>query len=86
MPKKPQKDLSFEQSMERLEEIVQELEGTLNLDKSLGLFEEGMKLAKNCQDKLDQAKGRVEKVMKDFSGREKIVPLTDDDISPENSD
>jgi len=81
MPKAPTKPTTFEKSLERLEQIVSELEeGSLSLDKSIDRFEEGMKLAKTCEDKLNEATGRVEKVMKDFAGKEKIVALSDEEL------
>jgi exodeoxyribonuclease VII small subunit len=52
---------SFEQRIERLERIVEQLEqGEAPLDESLKLFEEGIQLAKACQDQLEEAKERVE--------------------------
>lgn len=66
----------FEEAMARLEEIVSDLEGgELSLEKSLSSFEEGMKLAKICEDCLGEASGRVEKIMRDFAGTAKRVPL-----------
>ena len=45
---------NFEQSMQDLEKIVTELEkGDLNLDESVKKFEEGMKIAKKCNNMLD---------------------------------
>ena len=74
------KNTSFEQAMENLENMAQELEtGDLSLDQSISSFEQGMKLAKFCEDSLNAISGRVEKVMKDFSGKKKITPLTESD-------
>lgn len=71
-------EIPFEKAIERLESIVTDLEnGDLSLDQSLASFEEGMKLAKSCEDALTSATGRVEKIMKDFSGTEKWVELSD---------
>ncbi|EKD50965.1 MAG: hypothetical protein ACD_62C00384G0001 [uncultured bacterium] len=54
--------------MNDLRNIVVELEsGTLSLETSLDRFEQGMALAKTCEQKLGEATGRVEKIMKDFS-------------------
>lgn len=73
--------LSFEQAMEKLEVIVNDLEdGELSLEKSLASFEEGMGLAKQCEKMLNEASGKVEKIMKDFSGDEKRVALTEEEI------
>ena len=57
------KKLSFEQAMERLEEIVIILErGEAPLEESLSLFEEGAKLMKQCSDLLDKAEQKVTKL------------------------
>ena len=54
------KQQSFEESMERLEAIVARLEkGECGLDQSLKLFEEGAKLAGQCERLLDQAEQKV---------------------------
>jgi len=89
MTKKTDKEnnVSFEDAMSRLESIVSELEdGDLSLEKSLVSFEEGMKLAKVCDAKLSEASGRVEKIMKDFSGVEKRVPLTAEELPNSEED
>jgi exodeoxyribonuclease VII small subunit len=50
----------FEKAMERLEEIVESLEGgELSLEDSLEVFEEGMKLARFCSHKLEEAEKKV---------------------------
>ena len=55
------KKKSFEESMQRLEEIVTLLErGEAGLDQSLKLFEEGTKLAVGCTQMLDQAEQKVQ--------------------------
>ena len=52
---------SFEASLEALERIVQQLEqGDLPLEKSLELFEQGIGLSRQCQDRLNQAERRIE--------------------------
>lgn len=51
---------TFESSMMELEEVVAKLEaGDVTLDESLKLFEQGIKLAKSCQKKLDEAEKKV---------------------------
>jgi exodeoxyribonuclease VII small subunit len=53
-------DVSFEEAMARLEEIVKYLEsGNAPLDKSLEVFEEGVSLVKLCNKKLDSAEQKV---------------------------
>jgi exodeoxyribonuclease VII small subunit len=55
---------SFEDSIRRLSEIVETLEGgELPLEDSLRLFEEGVKLARSSQSTLDQAEKRVEELL-----------------------
>lgn len=55
----------FEDSLIRLDKIVQELEkGDVSLEKSLTLFEEGMKLSGACRKELEAAEGKVEILLK----------------------
>ena len=62
---KPKPELTFEKGLERLEKIVQELEhGELPLERSLELFEEGMKLSGNCRKQLEEAENKVEILVK----------------------
>jgi len=54
-------NVTFEQAMERLGEIVRRLEeGDLALEDAMKLFEEGVKLAADCAKKLNEAQGRLE--------------------------
>ena len=51
---------NFEESMKKLEGIVTELEnGNLNLDESVKKFEEGMKIAKQCNTILEAAEKKI---------------------------
>jgi len=57
--------LKFEESLQRLERIVADLEkGEVSLEKSLTLFEEGMELSGQCRKELEQAEGKVEILLK----------------------
>lgn len=57
--------LKFEESLQRLEKIVADLEkGEVSLEKSLTLFEEGMQLSGQCRKELEQAEGKVEILLK----------------------
>ncbi|NMB21248.1 MAG: exodeoxyribonuclease VII small subunit [Firmicutes bacterium] len=59
-------ELKFEEALGRLEEIVRKLEqGEALLDEALVLFEEGVKLARFCNEKLDQAEAKIEMMMGD---------------------
>jgi exodeoxyribonuclease VII small subunit len=67
---------SFESSLEELERIVRELEqGELPLERSLELFEQGVKLSRECQDRLNQAERRIEVLMRDSQGRSVTRPF-----------
>lgn len=53
-------NLSFEEALTKLEQIVQELErGNLALDRALEAFEEGVRLVRFCQAKLSLAEGKI---------------------------
>ena len=57
---KKEENKSFEELMENLENIVQELEkGDLNLDDSVTKFEEGMKISKECNKILESSEKRI---------------------------
>ncbi len=52
--------MDFEKKLNRLEEIVQKMEkGDLALDESLKLFEEGVKLSRECHQRLNEAESKV---------------------------
>jgi exodeoxyribonuclease VII small subunit len=70
------KPKTFETSLEELERIVRELEqGELPLEKSLELFEQGVKLSRECQERLNQAERRIEVLMRDNQGRSVVRPF-----------
>ena len=54
------KEINFEDTMKKLENIANELEkGDLDLDTSVSKFEEGMKLSKKCNEILENAEKRI---------------------------
>lgn len=56
----------FEESLEKLEEIVRRMEaGEMTLEESLKAFEEGIKLSRLCMKKLDEADRRVELLLRE---------------------
>ena len=60
MAKENKENISFEDTMKQLEQIVTELEkNDLDLDTSVTKFEEGMKLSKQCSQMLDDAEKRI---------------------------
>ena len=67
------KPKSFEASLEALEQIVHQLEkGDLPLEKSLELFEDGIRLSRQCQERLNQAERRIEILLRDNQGRPSV--------------
>ena len=59
------KNISFEDAVKKLESIVDEMEsGEVDLDKALARFEEGIKLVRLCTSKLEEAKKKVEILVK----------------------
>lgn len=56
-------DLTFEQALAELEQIVKTLEsGNIELDKSIAQYERGEKLKQYCSQKLQEAEAKVEKI------------------------
>ena len=73
----PDKLKEFEKSLQRLEKIVGRMEsGELGLEESLTQFEQGIKLAKACQDTLAKAELKVEQLIEQ-NGLQQTVPLED---------
>ena len=73
------KKVTFEQQLERLEEIVAALEkGDAPLADSLKLFEEGTKLIAACGKQLDQAEQQVVKLMKGADGAPVELPFDEE--------
>ena len=63
------KKQTFEQAMEKLEQIVQDLEsGDQSLDGAIRKFEEGMKLSQFCSEKLDEMEKRISVLLKNETG------------------
>jgi exodeoxyribonuclease VII small subunit len=60
---------TFEQTMEKLEKIVEALEGgDLTLEETIKKYEEGMTYSKFCMDKLNQAEQKLKKLVKTGNG------------------
>ena len=68
-PRTPVEQLSFEQALAELEEIVAKLEaGNVELEVSIGLYERGQALKTHCEQLLQRAEAKVEKLILDSSG------------------
>ncbi|CAN5592127.1 MAG: exodeoxyribonuclease VII small subunit [Pyrinomonadaceae bacterium] len=86
MTNNEQQSKTFEASLEALEQIVRELEqGDLPLEKSLVLFEQGIRLSRECQERLSQAERRIEVLLRDNQGRPVVTPFEDSNAIPQES-
>ena len=73
------KEENFEELIEKLENITSKLEkDNLNLDESIDLFEEGMKISKKCNEKLENAEKKISILLKE--GNE----IKEEDFDPNN--
>jgi len=74
--------MNFESALKRLEEIVRGLEsGETSLEESLKLFEEGIILSRHCNEKLTEARQKVEILVKSSGGEMKAEPFESEDES-----
>ena len=74
-------ELKFEKAVQRLEKIVDDLEkGELDIDKSLEMFEEGIKISRICSKKLNEAEAKIEKLTRNQKGEliTELFPVEDD--------
>ena len=72
---------SFEQALERLETIVDELEGgALSLEDSIARYEEGVRLSRQLGRTLDEAEKRIERLVGDDGGTPAPEPVSLDDV------
>ena len=77
-------ELSFEEALEKLEEIVAKIEeGELSLNDCLAEYEKGIKLAAFCANELKAAKAKVEKLQKENDG---TVQAVESEISATRSE
>jgi exodeoxyribonuclease VII small subunit len=61
---------TLESSLQKLEEIVEKLEsGEVSLDNAVNLYEEGIKISKECAEKLKNAELKIKKLSKDIDGQ-----------------
>jgi exodeoxyribonuclease VII small subunit len=79
-PKADQEPANFEDAFSRLEDAVRKLEtGPLSLDNSTRLFEEGMGLAKRCNELLSATELKVTRLQSAFAEQMRFVPEESDD-------
>lgn len=69
---------TFEKAMDRLDEIVRELEtGELSLEKAMKKFEEGIALSRYCSERLDETERRIVRLMEGADGDIETRPFSD---------
>ncbi len=70
MTERPIEEMSFEEALEALSEIVDQLEkGNVPLERSIALYERGDALRKHCEARLREAELKVEKIVADAEGK-----------------
>ncbi|MEZ5344092.1 MAG: exodeoxyribonuclease VII small subunit [Pyrinomonadaceae bacterium] len=70
---------TFEDSLHKLESIVGQLEdGDLSLEESLKLFEDGIKLSRECQERLSKAERRIEVLLRDENDAPVLKSMDED--------
>src|ERR1051325_1411292 len=78
---------SFEAQLATLERIVRELErGELPLEQSLDLFEQGVRLSRECQERLNEAERRIEVLLRGGDGATIAVPFESDELIEDDPD
>ena len=78
------KELKYDEALKRLERLVAELDKSeLDLESRLKKFEDGTKLARLLLKKLDQAKKKVQMLVKSSVGDETLAPLNDETLDTE---
>lgn len=76
-----EKKKTFEENLSRLEEIVKELEDeSLTLEKSVKLYEEGVKLAGKCSLELEAAERKIKLLQKTADGEIVETPISEGDL------
>jgi exodeoxyribonuclease VII small subunit len=70
------KSNEFEKSFQQLESIVKRLEAEeLPLDEALQLFEEGIRLSRFCNQKLEEVEQKIEMILADAKGQPRVEPF-----------
>jgi len=74
-------EIKFEEALKKLERIVQDLEkGDLTLDEALKKYEEGLQLSRVCAQRLENAKKKIDVLVKNKKGEFELKPLDETKI------
>ena len=77
-------EVKFEEALKKLEKIVSNLEaGDISLEESMSKYEAGVKLVRLCQKKLNEAKKKIEILIKTKDGKVKLEPFEESPKSKE---
>jgi len=69
-------EIKFEEALKRLEKIVEDLEqGELSLDEALKKYQEGIELSRACNQRLENAKKKIDMLVKNKKGEFELKPL-----------
>lgn len=86
-PKSSAKKLNFEQSLAKLEQIVQRLEEEqIPLERAIDLYAEGQQLIKQCEQRLKAADNRIRQIRETAEGRIEETPFDSQPTEPSDPD
>ena len=69
-------EIKFEEALKKLEKIVEDLEkGDLSLDEALKKYQEGVELSRLCSQRLDNAKKKIDVLVKNKKGEFELKPI-----------
>ncbi len=69
-------EMKFEEALKKLEKIVEDLEGgDLSLDEALKKYQEGIELSRLCNQRLDNAKKKIDLLVKNKKGEFELKPF-----------
>lgn len=75
-------EIKFEEALKKLEKIVEDLEkGDLSLDEALKRYQEGVELSRQCAQRLENAKKKIDILLKNKKGEFELKPF--DENKPE---
>lgn len=79
-------EIKFEEALKKLERIVEDLEkGDLSLDEALKKYQEGIGLSRLCSQRLENAKKRIDLLVKNKKGEFELKPLDETKIDEDNT-
>jgi exodeoxyribonuclease VII small subunit len=74
-------EIKFEESLKKLEKIVEDLEkGDLSLDEALKKYQEGIELARLCSQRLENAKKKIDLLVKNKKGEFELRPFDETEV------